>query len=66
MHIDIHDQVSLSIGDVIGESVAVLGIKGSGKTNSAAVWIEEILSAALPLTVVDIEGEYWLRHETTN
>src|SRR5579859_7907909 len=59
LHIDTQNQVSLSIHDLIGESVAVLGIKGSGKTNSAAVLIEEILSAGLPLTVVDIEGEYW-------
>jgi len=37
----------------------MLGITGSGKTNTAAVLIEELLSNGLPLTIVDIEGEYW-------
>ena len=43
----------------VGRSVAVLGITGSGKTNTAAVLIEELLTQGLPMTIVDIEGEYW-------
>src|SRR5437868_15324775 len=43
----------------VGRSVALLGITGSGKTNTAAVLIEELLLSGLPLTIVDIEGEYW-------
>src|SRR5438477_262227 len=43
----------------VGRSVAVLGITGSGKTNTAAVLIEELLAQGLPMTIVDIEGEYW-------
>src|SRR5918911_1343895 len=42
-----------------GRSVAVLGISGSGKTNTAAVLIEELLTHGLPMTIVDIEGEYY-------
>jgi hypothetical protein len=34
-------------------------LQGSGKTNTAAVLIEELLSNGFPLTIVDIEGEYW-------
>jgi uncharacterized protein len=45
--------------ELVGRSIAVLGITGSGKTNTAAVLIEELLSSELPLTIVDIEGEYW-------
>src|SRR6266567_530753 len=43
----------------VGRSVALLGITGSGKTNTAAVLIEELLTQGLPMTIVDIEGEYW-------
>lgn len=49
----------MTLQSLIGESIAVLGIKGSGKTNTAAVLIEELLAHGLPLTIVDIEGEYW-------
>jgi Helicase HerA, central domain len=49
----------LNIRDIPGKSIAVLGIKGSGKTNTAAVLIEEMLAGGVPLTIIDIEGEYW-------
>lgn len=59
MHIATPDNFELPLTALVGESVAVLGIKGSGKTNTAAVLIEELLAQSLPLTIVDIEGEYW-------
>lgn len=59
LHIDTFDTLAMPLDVFIGESVAVLGIKGSGKTNTAAVLIEELLTLGLPLTIVDIEGEYW-------
>lgn len=59
MNIDRDQQMSFDIETFIGRSVAVLGITGSGKTNTAAVLIEELLTNGLPLTIVDIEGEYW-------
>lgn len=59
LQIDTLRELDLPLKALIGESVAVLGIKGSGKTNTAAVLIEELLSSGLPLTIVDIEGEYW-------
>jgi len=49
----------LDTGSLVGKSAALLGITGSGKTNTAAVLIEELLSNGLPLTIVDIEGEYY-------
>lgn len=59
MDIDIEGGLPLDISAFIGKSVALLGITGSGKTNTAAVLIEEMLTQGLPLTIVDIEGEYW-------
>jgi hypothetical protein len=59
LQIDRTNKLRMSLQNLIGESIAVLGIKGSGKTNTAAVLIEELLDFGLPLTIVDIEGEYW-------
>jgi hypothetical protein len=59
LSIDNAHSFELQTQTLIGTSVAVLGITGSGKTNTAAVLIEELLSHGLPLTIVDIEGEYW-------
>ena len=58
LNLDADQNLKLELTDFIGESVAVLGIKGSGKTNSAAVIIEELVGT-LPLTIIDLEGEYW-------
>jgi hypothetical protein len=51
--------LALETQTFVGKSVAVLGITGSGKTNTAAVLIEELLAQGLPMTIVDIESEYW-------
>ncbi len=59
LSIDSSNMFELQTQTLVGRSVAVLGITGSGKTNTAAVLIEELLSNGLPLTIVDIEGEYW-------
>ena len=59
LKIDIHGKLPITLESVIGEKIAVLGIAGSGKTNTAAVIIEELLAGGLPMTIVDIEGEYW-------
>lgn len=58
-NIDTTQQLNLDNSSFIGCSTAVLGITGSGKTNTAAVLIEELLSHGLPMTIVDIEGEYY-------
>jgi Helicase HerA, central domain len=59
LSIDSSSGFELQTQTLVGRSIAVLGITGSGKTNTAAVLIEELLSNDLPLTIVDIEGEYW-------
>ncbi len=59
LDIDASHMPTLDIADFVGKSIALLGITGSGKTNTAAVLIEEQLLHGLPMTIVDIEGEYW-------
>ncbi|MBC7097749.1 ATP-binding protein [Candidatus Bipolaricaulota bacterium] len=51
--------LSLPLSEVIGQCVAILGIRGSGKSNTAGVIFEELLSAHYPLSIVDIDGEYF-------
>lgn len=58
MYLDIHQQHTFELNDFIGERIAVLGISGSGKTNTVAVIIESLIES-LPMTIIDIEGEYW-------
>lgn len=59
LNIDLEEKLKLSPGDLIGKMIAVLGITGTGKTNTAAVLIEELFASDLPMTIVDIEGEYY-------
>jgi hypothetical protein len=57
--IPISPELELSLEDVLGKFIAILGIRGSGKTNTAAVLLEELLRYNVPLTIVDVDGEYW-------
>lgn len=50
--------IEIDLNDILGESIAILGIKGSGKTNTSAVLAEEILPH-VPMTIIDPEGEYY-------
>lgn len=49
----------ISIDNLLCRFLAVLGVRGSGKTNTAAVLAEEFLKSGLGLTIIDVEGEYW-------
>ena len=53
------DGPAVPIERLLGRCVAVLGVRGSGKTNTATVLIEELLGQGAPVTVVDIDDEYW-------
>ena len=57
-----HDGIRLE--DIYGKAIAVLGVRGSGKTNTAAVFVEELLSKGIPVIVLDIDGEYWTLRES--
>ncbi len=59
MKIDVNNLLGLKAEHFLGQSVAVLGIKGSGKSNTAAVIAEELLEAGVPFCIIDIAGEYF-------
>jgi hypothetical protein len=58
MYIDVERALTIDIDSLAGKNIAVLGITRSGKTNTALVLVEELLSNQTPVTIVDIEGEY--------
>lgn len=45
--------------EIVTETVAILGKRGSGKTNTAAVMVEGMLEAGLPVVVLDPIGAWW-------
>lgn len=55
---NIGTDLQIPINTFLNKTTAILGSTGSGKTNTVAVLIEEILPH-VPLTIVDPEGEYW-------
>jgi DNA helicase HerA-like ATPase len=63
LEIDTHGLVQFCGTDFIGQSVAVLGIKGGGKSNTAAVLVEELLRDGIPVGVIDVAGEYYTLKE---
>ncbi|KAF5036670.1 ATP-binding protein [Methanobacterium subterraneum] len=57
--LNISPETKLDLEKVIGKCISILGIRGSGKTNTSAVILEEMLKYKYPMTIVDIDGEYW-------
>ena len=57
--LNISRDLKLNLEDLIGQCIAILGIRGSGKSNTAGVIFEELLQNDYPLSIVDIEGEYF-------
>ena len=55
----ISNDLPLDLEQIIGQCVAILGIRGSGKSNTAGVLFEELLKHHYPLSIVDIDGEYF-------
>jgi DNA helicase HerA-like ATPase len=66
LDIDTLGRLRLTANDFIGKNAAVLGLKGYGKSNTAAVLAEEFLKVGLPICIVDIKGEYWGLKERHN
>ncbi|HIP99991.1 TPA: ATP-binding protein [Candidatus Bipolaricaulota bacterium] len=58
-HLNLGPDLSLPLAEASGQCVAILGIRGSGKSNTAGVIFEELLAARYPLSIVDIDGEYF-------
>lgn len=59
LHLLRDEPTPIDIDDLLGERIAVLGMSGQGKSNTAAVLCEELLAAGLPLAIIDTAGEYW-------
>jgi len=57
--LNISRDLDLCLEELIGQCVAILGIRGSGKSNTAGVIFEELLQNNYPMSIVDIEGEYF-------
>ena len=55
----ISNDLALELEQLIGQCIAILGIRGSGKSNTAGVIFEELLKHNYPLSIVDIDGEYF-------
>ena len=53
------DLNKLKLEDILGNMVLVLGMTGSGKSNTVAVLIEELLMHNIPMVIVDPAGEYY-------
>jgi hypothetical protein len=45
--------------DVAGQTLAIFGIRGSGKTNTAGVLVEELLKQAYPVAIIDPTDAWW-------
>lgn len=62
LNLDVDRRLQLTIDDLVGERLAVLGISGSGKSNSTAVLIEET-GDHIPFIIFDDENEYYTLRE---
>lgn len=56
--IHLADDLALPV-DIATEAVAVLGRRGKGKTNSAGVLVEGLVTLGVPVVVVDTVGVWW-------
>lgn len=45
--------------DFVTESAAILARKRAGKSYTAGVWAEEMISAEIPVVVLDPKGDWW-------
>ena len=62
LNIFINDD-GLPLNRIVGKAVAILGVRGSGKTNTSAVLVEELLLKGVPSIILDVDGEYWTLRE---
>lgn len=59
LHIDRDGKLPFTKNRLRGASVTILGRKGTGKSNTLAVFMEELLSQQVPLVIVDPQDEYY-------
>lgn len=59
LHIDVDGKLHITPKALNGVQIAVLGIPGSGKSNTIAVLIEENLPYNTGISILDVHDEYW-------
>lgn len=52
------DDLALPL-DTITETLLIIAMRGSGKTHTATVLVEEMITAGLPVAVIDPTGVWW-------
>jgi hypothetical protein len=52
------DTQGIDIQSILNRLIAILGIRGSGKSNTSAVICEELLKKNIAICIIDIDGEY--------
>lgn len=57
--LNILDGFPLSVNKFLSSMVVILGSRGCGKTNTVSVIAEELLDLRIPISITDLEGEYW-------
>lgn len=50
--------ITLDSTEILRKCIAILGIRGSGKSNTAKVISEELNKEGIPLVIIDPDGEY--------
>lgn len=45
--------------DIAGQCLALFGIRGSGKTNTAGAFVEELLEHGYPTVIIDPTDAWW-------
>ncbi|MFQ5658583.1 MAG: ATP-binding protein [Candidatus Methylomirabilales bacterium] len=45
--------------DLVTQTIGILAVRGAGKSNTAAVMVEEMFKAKLPFVVIDPVGSWW-------
>lgn len=58
MQLDHANTLNLTVQDIAAKRIAVLGASGSGKTNTVARLVEQLLPA-MPVTIIDPHEDYW-------
>lgn len=62
-NLDMGGTLQLESAAFPGKSLCILGIAGSGKSNSGKYLITQLVTA-IPFTIVDVDDEYgWLKHQ---
>lgn len=58
MQLDHANILDLTVQSIAAKRIAVLGASGSGKTNTVALIVEQILPS-MPVTIIDPHEDYW-------